>query len=158
MHITNLLSPKTIRVGLQAGSKEDVISRVVDLIAGDGRVTDIEDVRSVVLDRESTMSTGVGKGLGLPHGKTASMRNSIAALAITREPVDFDAFDGQPVRIVFLLVGPPEAQAVHIRTLSRISRLMSRDDVREAVLAARTAKAVYAVIAKAEATLLNDAP
>lgn len=155
MQITSILSPETIRVGVAATDKESVINQAVDLLRGSDKVADLETVRRVVLEREREMSTGVGKGLGLPHGKTSSMKGSASSLIVTSDGIDFDAFDDEPVRIVFLLVGPPESQSVHIRTLSRISRLMNDPENREAVLEADSAEAAYEVIDRAEKDLLR---
>ena len=155
MQLTSLLSPETIRVGLPGADKGEVIGATVDLLAGDPRVLDLEEVRKVVFERESQMSTGVGKGLGLPHGKTPSMTQSAGALSITAGPVEFMAFDGQPVRIVFLLVGPPDAQTIHIRTLSRISRIMNNDQLRQRILDADSSQVVFDIIAAAEKAILE---
>lgn len=132
-----------------------MIEAAIGLLAGDERVLDLEEVRKVVFERESQMSTGVGKGLGLPHGKTPSMTTSAGALCVTAGPIDFNAFDGEPVRIVFLLVGPPDAQSIHIRTLSRISRIMNDDQVRQRVLDAKRPEEVFEIIAEAEKAILE---
>jgi fructose PTS system EIIA component len=155
LYLTNLLSPKTIQVGLPGTDKNEVIGQTIDLLADSEFVTDLEVVRSVVMEREAQMSTGVGKGLGLPHGKTPMATGSVAALSITAEPIEFDAFDDEPVRIVFLLVGPPDAQTLHIRTLSRISRIMNSGATRKLVLEATSAEEVYQAIHQAEEALLE---
>lgn len=155
MQLTSLLSPETIRVGLPGSDKDEVIGAAVDLLAGDARVLDLEEVRKVVFEREAQMSTGVGKGLGLPHGKTSSMTASAGALCVTAGPVEFQAFDAEPVRIVFLLVGPPDAQSIHIRTLSRISRIMNNDDLRQRILDAERPEVVFEIIAEAEKAILE---
>jgi mannitol/fructose-specific phosphotransferase system IIA component (Ntr-type) len=155
MHITALLSPSTIQVATPASDKAAAIDRTLDLLKDSPLVADLDQVRRVVIERENYMSTGVGKGLGLPHGKTTGMKGSAAALSVLAQPVDFDAFDGEPVGIVFLLVGPPEAHTLHIRTLSRISRLMNQAGTRNAVLQAQTPEEVYGVIERAESALLE---
>jgi fructose PTS system EIIA component len=156
MHLTKYLSTGSIRVGLESVDKNEVINRTVDLLAGAEEVIDLEEVRRMVLKREAMLSTGVGKGLGLPHAKTAAMAGTAAALSITTNPIDFDAFDGEPVRIVFLLVGPSEDQAAHIRTLSRISRIMSVSETRDKVVSAGSPEEVFAAIEHAERALLED--
>ncbi|MFT5143381.1 MAG: mannitol/fructose-specific phosphotransferase system IIA component (Ntr-type) [Rhodothermales bacterium] len=155
MYLTDLLSPNTIRVGLLGTDKNEIIGQTIDLLADSEFVTDLEVVRNVVMGREAQMSTGVGKGLGLPHGKTSAATGSVAALSVTAEPIEFDAFDGEPVRIVFLLVGPPEAQTLHIRTLSRISRIMNSGATRKLVLEATSPEEVYQAIHQAEEVLLE---
>lgn len=155
MQISEILSPGTIRAGLEGSDKLSIIHAMVDLLAGHPAVEDLEEVRRVVLEREELMSTGVGKGLALPHGKTSAVTGNVAALALTKQPIDFEAMDDQPVRLVFLLVGTPEAKSQHVKILSRISRLMNRDAVRDRMLAARTNDDLYRAVVEGEASLLE---
>ncbi len=133
-----LLAPRRIKLHLRARDKTDLLNQVVDLLKDAPEVEDLEAVRKAIFEREEMMSTGVGKGLALPHAKTPAVTDTVVALATLDEPVDFDAIDNEPVRIVFLLVGPPEARSLHIRLLSRISRLMNREIFRERLLQAET--------------------
>ncbi len=153
--IHQLLNRDTVRVGLPGETKNEVLNNLIDLLEGQPGVRDLEKVRQAVFARENVMSTGVGKGLALPHAKTDAVDRTVAALAITEKPVDFDAIDGKPVRILFLLVGTEDAKTQHIKILSRISRLMNRDDFREQLLEARDADEVLALIEKGELSLLD---
>lgn len=155
MHISDLLTPETVRVGLHGTDKVAVIEAMVDLLADHPAVEDLAEVRRVVLEREDVMSTGVGKGLALPHGKTSAVTGNVAALALLSEAVDFSAIDDRPVRLVFLLVGTPEAKSQHVKILSRISRLMNRDEVRKRMLGARTDQELYQVVLEGEEALLE---
>jgi PTS system fructose-specific IIA component len=155
MQVIELLSRETVRVGLEGSDKTSVIEAMVELLADDPAVKDLDEVRRVVLEREEMMSTGVGKGLALPHGKTSAVTGNVAALALTRLPVDFEAIDDQPVRLVFLLVGTPDSKSLHVKILSRISRLMNRDDVRQRMVAARTDQELYQAVLDGEAALLE---
>ena len=153
--IHQLLTPGTIRVGLPGRKKEEVIDGIVSLLEGHPAVRDLEAVREAVLERETIMSTGVGKGLGLPHAKTPAVAATVAAFAVTEAPVDFGAIDNKPVRLVFLLIGTEVAKSQHIKLLSRISRLMNRDGFRERLLTARTVEEVQEAFAEGEAHLLD---
>lgn len=155
MQIHELLSEETIVVGLRAGKKESVLSEMVDLFKGNSAVTDLELVREAIMEREADMSTGVGKGFGLPHAKTTGVSSTIAALAVTDGNVEFDAIDGEPVRILFLLVGPPDSKSNHIRILSRISRLMNQDEVRDQILASDSATSLLELLEKSESQLMS---
>jgi PTS system fructose-specific IIA component len=155
MQVIELLSRETVRVGLEGSDKTSVIEAMVELLADDPAVKDLDEVRRVVLEREEMMSTGVGKGLALPHGKTSAVTGNVAALALTRLPVDFEAIDDQPVRLVFLLVGTPESKSLHVKILSRISRLMNRDEVRQRMVAAKTDQELYQAVLDGEAALLE---
>ncbi|GMQ82985.1 MAG: PTS sugar transporter subunit IIA [Rhodothermia bacterium] len=155
MQIHELLSAETTVVGLQAGTKESVLSEMVDLFDGHPAVTDLELIRDAILEREAEMSTGVGKGFGLPHAKTTGVSSTIAALAVIDGSVDFDAIDGDPVRILFLLVGPPDSQSQHVRILSRVSRLMNRDEVRDRFLASESAASLLELLEESENQLIS---
>jgi PTS system fructose-specific IIA component len=151
--VHHLLAPETIRLGLPGTDKNAVIRSLVDVLRGHEAVTDVEAVREAVFQREAKMSTGVGKSLALPHAKTPAADATLAAFATTAEPVDFGAIDGEPVRLVFLLVGPEHAKSRHIKILGRISRLVSRDEVRHALADAATPDEVIRIFREGEARL-----
>lgn len=151
--ISDLLSEERIHVSLPATSHEDVIHMMVQLLEGHPGVTDLEQVRDDVIARERMMSTGVGKGLALPHAKTAGVSETIGCFAITARPIDFDAMDEEPVRLVFMLAGPEHARSKHIKILSHISRLLNRKQLRKRILNCDEPAAVLALFAEEE-----DAP
>jgi PTS system fructose-specific IIA component len=148
--IHELVAPERVRVGLPGAEKETVVDALVDLLKGHAAVNDLSEVREAVWDREGELSTGVGKGLGLPHAKTPAVTDTVAAFAITEEPVAFDAIDHEPVQLVFLLVGPKAAKSEHVRILSRISRLVSRRPMRLELMKAQKPEEVLDVFAEAE--------
>lgn len=151
--IHQLLRPSTVRIGLAGTTKDEVINELVDLLAGHDAISSIEAVRESVFEREEVMSTGVGKMLGLPHAKTAAARNTVAAFATTAEPIDFGAIDDEPVRLLFLLVGPESDKSRHIKILGRISRLVSRDAIREQLLEVEKSEEVITILKEGEARL-----
>ncbi|MDX1419177.1 MAG: PTS sugar transporter subunit IIA [Rubricoccaceae bacterium] len=150
LSVASLLAPERVRVGLPVTDKDGAIEAVVALLDGAPAVRDLGRVREAVLAREAVMSTGVGKGLALPHARTDAVSNTVAAFAVTSEPVSYGALDGQPVRLVFLLVGPEDERSTHVRLLSRISRLMNRDAFRDRLLQAADADAVLAAFREGE--------
>lgn len=155
LQIHQLLTPETIRVGLPGPTKEDLLNQLVDLLNHHAAVRDLEKVRAAVFQREQVMSTGVGKGLGLPHAKTTGVTETAAAFATTAEPVAFGAIDDEPVRLVFLLVGTEEAKSQHIKILSRISRLMNREAFRQRLLEAKTPDEMLVLFEEGELQLLE---
>jgi fructose-specific phosphotransferase system IIA component len=150
MKVSELLNPGVIISDLKGNKKEEVINELIDLFKSDSRVQDVEKVRSAVLDREKIMSTGVGKGFAIPHGKTNSITDIIAAFGKTKNPVDYDALDNQPVHLVFLLVGKDNLVSKHIKLLSRISRMMNKDEFRNRLLEAETAEEILDIFHKEE--------
>lgn len=151
--INQLLRPEQVRIGLSGSSKSEVINALIDVLEGHEDIDSLEAVRTAIFDREEMMSTGVGKGLGLPHAKTPAATDTVAALATTAEPVEFGAIDDDPIRLLLLLVGPEEHKSKHIKILGRISRLISRGDLRERLLAADASDTVIGILREGEAQL-----
>jgi fructose-specific phosphotransferase system IIA component len=136
MKVSELLKPEFVIADLSGTKKEDVINELVDLFEKDPRVTDLEKMRSAVLDREKIMSTGVGKGFAIPHGKTAAVTEILAAFGKTTRPIEYQSLDSLPVHLVFLLVGKDNLVSTHIKLLSRISRMMNKDEFRKSLIEA----------------------
>jgi mannitol/fructose-specific phosphotransferase system IIA component (Ntr-type) len=154
--ITKLLSPGSICVGLQGETKDEILESMLDTLEGHPAVVDLEQVREDVATREKMMSTGVGQGLGLPHAnKTAGVTETIAVFAVTEEPIEFRAIDDEPVRLLFMLLGPETSRSQHIKVLSRISRLMNRHQIRDALLAARSPEEVVEILSDGELDLMD---
>lgn len=142
MKISDILTEDFVVVGLDVSSKEDAINALVDLLAKSDKVKNINKVREAVFEREKIMTTGVGKGFAVPHGKTDAVTGIVGAFAITKKPIDYDSLDGEPVRLIFLLVGRDNMVGPHIKLLSRISKLMNDNNFREKLLNAKEPKEV----------------
>ena len=150
MKISDILSTDVIAVNMETADKEDAIRKVIDLASKSGKILDKEKVSKTIFEREKLVSTGVGKGFAIPHGKTDSIEDVVAAFAITKEAIDFDSIDGEPVRFIFLLIGKENLLNTHIKLLSRISRLMNKDEFRERLLDAKTSDDVLAIFKEEE--------
>lgn len=143
MKITEILTPEFIIPDFKADTKTEIINELIDLFKNDPRVTNLDQVRDAVLQREKIMSTGVGKGFGLPHGKTEGVKEILAAFGISRKPVQYQSLDNLPVTLIFLLVGKENMVSSHIKLLSRISRMMNKDEFRENLLTAAGPKEIF---------------
>jgi len=150
MKICDILRKDKIVPSLKGTTKTEVINELIDLFKDDERVTNIENMRIAVHDREKIMSTGVGKGFAIPHAKTASVTDIVAAFGKLDEPIDFQALDGQPVNLVFLLVGKENLVGPHIKLLSRISRMMNKDEFRESLAKAKSVDEIYTLFDEEE--------
>jgi fructose-specific phosphotransferase system IIA component len=148
--LTDLLTPGRIRIPFRAEDKASAIRQLVELFAADAGIPQPEDVLRAVQEREAVLSTGVGNGVAIPHGKSAAVPHLGMAVGLLESPVDFEALDGQPVRLVFLLVGPEAEAGAHIKALSRISRLVRHAGVREKLFAAHDADDFLAALEEAE--------
>lgn len=150
MKVTDILKRDFIISDLKGKEKTDIINELVNLFGNDSRVRDIEKVRSAVLEREKIMSTGVGKGFAIPHGKTDAINEIIAAFGRTASPIEYQALDNKPVNLIFLLVGKDNLVSTHIKLLSRISRMMNKDEFREELIKANTSEEILELFKKEE--------
>jgi PTS system nitrogen regulatory IIA component len=148
--LTELLSPDRVMVPLLAGDRQSAIAALTRKLA-DLAGAEYDAVLEAVLERESVQSTGIGFGVAIPHGRCAAVRELAMVAGVSLGPVPFDAIDGEPVRLFFLIVGPEASAGLHVKILSRIARLVRRDTVRQQLLEAATADAFYNVILDAEA-------
>jgi fructose-specific phosphotransferase system IIA component len=149
--LTELLSADRVRVPLAARSKDAVLEELVGVLAETGVVADAAATLQAVRQREEVLSTGIGGGVAIPHGKSDSAAGLAIAAGVAVEPLPFDSLDGEPVRLFFLLVGPESAAGMHVKALSRISRLVRREETRQRLAAAASPAEFMAVVADAEA-------
>jgi len=152
MRISDILSEQLVMTGLPGSSKDEIIDAMIDLVAVSPKVLDKDRVREAILEREKIMSTGVGHGFAIPHGKTDAVSDIVAAFAVTAEPIDYQSLDEKPVRLVFLLVGKDNMVGPHIKLLSRISRLMHKEEFRNRLLELKTSKEIIEMFKQEEAT------
>ncbi|UCH66612.1 MAG: PTS sugar transporter subunit IIA [Ignavibacterium sp.] len=150
MKVYELLDKKCILTDFKGEDKTEIINELIDLYKNDEKVNDIEKTRTAVLDREKIMSTGVGKGFAIPHGKSNGVTDVIAAFGKTKREIDYDALDGEPVHHIFLLVGRDDMVSKQIKLLSRISRLMNKDDFRARLLEASTEEDIINIFKEEE--------
>jgi len=153
MRLTEILKPQNIKVPLASKAKADAIGELVTLLSANGEVTDARKVLDAVLEREATRTTGIGNGLAIPHGKCTGTADLVMAIGKAATPIDFQAIDGRPVTLIWLLTSPPDKTGPHIHALARISRLMTIDKFRQALNAAKTSQDVFDIVVKQEATL-----
>lgn len=106
MKLSELLTPERIRIPLLAKTKDEVLRELVSILPGIAGSEEREGILEAVLEREGRMSTGIGQGVAIPHGKTASVPGMEMAFGIASRPIDFEALDGDPVGIFFLLLSP----------------------------------------------------
>jgi len=155
MKITDILTEDLIVTGLEGNSKDDIIDKMVDLVGSSPKVLDLEKVRKAIFERERIMSTGVGNGFAIPHGKTDAVSDIVAGFAVTERPIDYESLDEKPVRLVFLLVGKDNLVGPHIKLLSRISRLMNKEEFRRKLLELATPADILELFRREEASYFD---
>jgi len=150
MRIMDFLSEKNITVDLKAKNKKEVIEELVDLLVANGQVSDKKKMVQILLEREDLGSTGIGQGIAIPHGKSDTVKELTAAFGLSRSGVSFEALDGEPVFIFFLLVAPEGTAGAHLKALARISGLLKDKYIRKKLMSAQTTSDVVKIIQEEE--------
>ena len=150
MTLMDILSAKSVIVDLKGETKEEIIEELVDALEVGEVITNRDKVLQAVLEREKIMSTGIGDGIAIPHGKSDAVARLAAALGTQKRGVDFEALDGEPAHVFFLLVSPANVSGPHIKALARISRLLKNDDFKKKLIDASSAEDIMAVIESEE--------
>ena len=136
MNLRKSLGPDLVRPNLSSETKSDVINELLEILVATGKVKNEESARSVLLDRERKMSTGMQYGIAIPHGKTDSVDALIACVGISRKGIDFGSLDGKPSRIFIMTLSPKDRTGPHIQFLAEISQLLKSPERRVAMLKA----------------------
>lgn len=150
MKLSELLSPDRIRTSLESTSKDEALRELVSLLPEHRNAETQTGILQAILEREGRMSTGIGQGVAIPHGKTPLVTRMEMAFGIARRPIPYDALDGEPVDLFFLLVSPPDFSGPHIKVLAQISRMLSSDGFRDRLAAAASPDDVLALLKREE--------
>jgi nitrogen PTS system EIIA component len=145
MALLDFLSPDAVVPALRANSKKQVLQ---ELSVQAAKLTGLDErtVFEALLQRERLGSTGIGEGLAIPHGKLPNLDRLFGLVARLDKPIDFEALDGQPVDVLFLLLAPEGAGADHLKALARVARVLREPGILERIRATRDAAALYAVM------------
>jgi len=149
MELYDLLHLECVKVPLDHSGKKAAIDELVDLITPVHGLRDPEAIKTAVWEREQTRTTGIGQGLAIPHCKSPACEDHLLmAIGKPAEPIDFQAIDGLPVRLIILLASPPDRTSEHIQILAQVSRMMLNDEFRAAAYEAKNAEALYSLFAR----------
>jgi len=150
MKILDFLNKKAVTVDLKAKDKEGIIRELLDLIIKTGEIKPKkkEALVKTLIDREALGSTGIGQGIGIPHGKSDQIKKLVGAVGISKEGVNFDSLDGERAYIFFLLLAPQESAGPHLKALARISRLLKDKYFRDMLKNAKTEKELLNIITR----------
>lgn len=150
MRISELLKPSLIKVDLKSDDKDELFEEMVQLFVNHDLLADRDAALDAVRGREAKMSTGIGKGLALPHGKVKELNGLLMALGISRQGIEYDALDGQPVHVVIMVLAETGNPGPHIEALAEISRLFSLPGFLDRIRESRTVQEVAEAIRKEE--------
>lgn len=147
MKIIDVLNTEAINVNLSARDKKGVLEELVAPVASAAGATTDQLVK-VLLERERLGSTGIGGGIGIPHGKLKNMESLILGFGLSRQGVNFESMDGRPTHIFFLLLTPENSAGIHLKLLARISRLLKNDAFKEQLMQSQTVEDIIAAISQ----------
>jgi len=151
MATTDLVSPNAIIPAMKVNGKKQALQEIAAKAASLTGQNE-KAILEILLQREKLGSTGVGNGVAIPHGKLPKLGNVFGLFARLERPVDFEALDGQPVDLIFLLLAPEGAGADHLKALARVARLLRDPEVARKLRASSGAEALYAVLAMPSAS------
>lgn len=146
MKTLDFLCKNAITLELQARDKKGVISELVELLAKEKKIKDKVIAITSIMDRENLGTTGIGQGVAIPHGKTDTATELMGAFGISKQGIQFDSLDGEPVHLVFLLLSPSDSAGHHLRALARVSRLFKDKFFRQALIDANTQEEVLKIM------------
>lgn len=139
-----LVNKKLIIINLEAGTKEEAITKLAFLAHLEGKVTSSKDYIESVLEREKTCTTGIGNGIAIPHGKSEAVKEAIIVFAKTKAGIEWDSLDGEPVNMIFLLGVPADnVNNLHLKVLSQLSRKLMDEDFVLLLKNSSTSEEVY---------------
>jgi nitrogen PTS system EIIA component len=145
MPLTDLVMPQAVVPALRVNNKKQALHELASRAAAlSGRGE--REVLEVLTQRERLGSTGIGSGIAIPHGKLATLDRLFGMFVRLERPIDFDALDGQPVDLMFLLLAPEAAGADHLKALAKVARLLRDPEITGKLRESRDAEALYAVL------------
>lgn len=150
MKILDFLVEDAINVKLSSTNKKDVLAELVEPLVKAGKVSDAKKMVEVLLEREELGSTGIGQRIAIPHGKSPVVKELSAAFGVSQQGIAYDALDGEPVNLFFVLVAPEGSAGVHLKALARISGLLKDKFFKKALLQATGRADVIKVIESEE--------
>lgn len=154
MRLSELLNPNAITLRLQAQTKREALVEMVQLLETAHGFDSRGEILERVMRREAMMTTGIGNGVAIPHGKARSADRMAAACAVAPDGLEFEAEDGQPVYLLVLFVSPENATSLHVRVLANLSRLLKEDSVRRTLRESKSPAAFLAALQAAESVLI----
>ena len=150
MNFTEILKRDFILEELEARNQHDVLAELVGVFAKGGVRFDPEAMLQVLLERERLGSTGIGDGIAIPHGKLQGLDEILLSFGRSSEGISFDAMDGKPVHLFFLLMAPENSAGLHLKILAKISRMLKDPALRDNLLRAKSKERIWRIIEEQE--------
>jgi PTS system nitrogen regulatory IIA component len=148
MKITEMLRQEFVLEELHGRNKGDVLAELAAVFTKAGITMDPDEMLKVLLERERLGSTGIGEGVAIPHGKMAGLKEMVVSFGRSRGGVDFEAIDGKPAHLFFLLMAPENSSGLHLKMLAKISRMLKDHTFRSRLMAAKMGDDLFRVISE----------
>lgn len=150
MKLIDYITPRHVKLGLEGTGKEDVIEELVGVLVDTSDVTDADAIYEAVMRREGEGSTGLEKGVAIPHAKSDAVKRLSIVIGISREGIDFESQDGKPAHLFFLMVAPTAESGPHVQAIAKIVKLIKLDKFRDRLIKAKKPEDVLEMIARVE--------
>ncbi|MDR1902231.1 MAG: PTS sugar transporter subunit IIA [Treponema sp.] len=150
VNFSELLSEDCIELDLKGKKKREIIEEMVGLFVKSGKIRNGKDVVEEVMEREKEISTGIGKGVAIPHRLIRGIQTSLIGFGRKEIPIKFDAVDGQPVDVFFMLLGPDGSTNTHLRLLSKLARYVHSDDFLQSLRTVKTPREIIELFQREE--------
>jgi PTS system fructose-specific IIC component/PTS system nitrogen regulatory IIA component len=150
MFLQDVFSPEFIKVNLEAEDKDEVFEELADYFCQSHSSNIREELLNALQEREAKMSTGIQKGIAIPHGNTNAVSAVCGVLGISRKGIEYDSLDGNPVYLLFMIIAPREDSETHLRVLKRMAELLENPEFYIDLQAQKDARGAYRVICKYE--------
>ncbi len=148
MQFANIITPSRIECNVTASSKKRTLEHISHLISNELTDVDQNEVFNSLISREKLGSTGLGKGIAIPHGRLKSANQTIAAFVQLENGIDFDAPDGEPVDLLCALLVPPECSDEHLQVLALLSEMFSKPEIRKQLRASKDPAAIHSILTR----------
>ena len=146
--LKDVITLDCINIDLKGTTKSEIIDEMVDILYNNGKLNDREEYKKEILKREAQSSTGMEEGIAIPHGKTNAVKIPTVAIGISKKGIDYESLDGEPSHLFFMIAAPENSNDSHIELLSKITTMLLEDDIREALLNAKSKEEVLDILVK----------
>lgn len=146
MRIEEALKENCISADIKGRNKKEALYELCEVLYKAGLIKNIQEVVNIIIEREKLGSTGIGEGIAIPHGKMKDIDSILCAFGKSKGGIDFDAVDRKPVHIIFLLLAPEGSASLHLKMLSRISKILRDPSIRKKLLELDGAHDIYTYI------------
>lgn len=150
MKLTEYITPRHVKIGLEGAGKADVVEELVGVLVDTGDVTDADTICDAVMKREAEGSTGLEKGVAIPHAKSDAVKRLSIVVGISRDGIEFDSQDGKPSHIFFLMVAPTSESGPHVQAIAKIVKMIKFDRFRDRLVKAKKPQDVVDFIFRVE--------